>query len=134
MAASSSRRTLAKPITTACRVARHAAPFQQRASVGHVQIDALLPLTLDLPLDRRLTFEDLLGVIQQSVVGGQRFEIRERAPTSLGITLKIAFVAGVAETARIATSTASSNRRESMTSAKAPDGRVNRNSGRLTAT
>src|SRR5271154_2800353 len=42
--------------------------------------------------------------------------------------------AKITETARIASSTAISNRRESMTSAKAPDGRVNRNSGRLTAT
>src|SRR5271170_5676657 len=38
------------------------------------------------------------------------------------------------DTARIATSTAISRRRESMTSAKAPEGRVNRNNGRLTAT
>src|SRR5580700_1319535 len=38
------------------------------------------------------------------------------------------------ETARIATSTAINRRRESMTSAKAPEGRVNRNNGRLTAT
>src|ERR1700722_10370059 len=38
------------------------------------------------------------------------------------------------ETARIATSTEISRRRESMTSAKAPEGRVNRNNGRLTAT
>src|SRR5271156_328140 len=42
--------------------------------------------------------------------------------------------AKITEMARIASSTAISNRRESMTSAKAPDGRVNRNSGRLTAT
>ena len=42
--------------------------------------------------------------------------------------------AKITETARIASSTAISNRRESMTSAKAPAGRVNRNSGRLTAT
>ena len=42
--------------------------------------------------------------------------------------------AKITETAKIASSTAISNRRESMTSAKAPDGRVNRNSGRLTAT
>src|SRR5271165_3881007 len=42
--------------------------------------------------------------------------------------------AKITETARIASSTAISSRRESMTSAKAPAGRVNRNSGRLTAT
>src|SRR5271169_2774359 len=42
--------------------------------------------------------------------------------------------AKITETARIASSTAISNRRESITSAKAPDGRVNRNSGRLTVT
>ena len=42
--------------------------------------------------------------------------------------------AKITETAKIASSTAISNRRESMTSAKAPDGRVNRNSGRLTVT
>src|ERR1700678_776802 len=38
------------------------------------------------------------------------------------------------DTARIATSTEISRRRESMTSAKAPEGRGNRNNGRLTAT
>jgi integrase len=38
------------------------------------------------------------------------------------------------DTARIATSAAISRRRESMTSAKAPEGRVNRNNGRLTTT
>src|SRR5271157_357333 len=42
--------------------------------------------------------------------------------------------AKITETARIASSTAISNRRESMTSAKAPAGSVNRNNGRLTAT
>src|SRR5271157_1680913 len=42
--------------------------------------------------------------------------------------------AKITETARIASSTAISNRRESMTSATAPAGRVNRNKGKLTAT
>src|SRR5208337_4880764 len=42
--------------------------------------------------------------------------------------------AKITETARIASSTAISNRRESMTSARAPAGRVNRNRGKLTAT
>ena len=42
--------------------------------------------------------------------------------------------ANITETTRIATSTAISNRRESMTSARAPAGRVSRNKGRLTAT
>src|SRR5208283_2228834 len=42
--------------------------------------------------------------------------------------------AKITETARIAASTAISNRRESMTSARAPAGRVNRNRGKLTAT
>src|SRR5271166_3206450 len=42
--------------------------------------------------------------------------------------------AKMTETARIASSTAISNRRESITSARAPAGRVNRNKGKLTAT
>src|SRR5271165_2048775 len=43
-------------------------------------------------------------------------------------------LAKITETARIASSTAISNRRESMTSASAPAGSVNKNRGKLTAT
>ena len=37
-------------------------------------------LTLDLPIDRRLALEDLSRVVEQGVVGGQRFQVGERAP------------------------------------------------------
>ena len=49
-------------------------------AVGHDPADEPgAALTLDFPLDRRLTLQNDLGVVQESVVGRERLEIRERA-------------------------------------------------------
>ena len=49
-------------------------------AIGHdPAYEPVTALTLDFPLERRLTLEDCLGVVQESVVGRERLEIRERA-------------------------------------------------------
>src|ERR1700722_14293311 len=48
-----------------------------RQDPAHEPVTAL---PLDFPLQGRLTTEDCLGVVQESVVGRERLEIRERAP------------------------------------------------------
>ena len=57
--------------------------------------EPMAALTLNLPLDRHLALKNLPGVIRQGVIVGERLQVRERAPTSLAITLKTALVAGV---------------------------------------
>src|ERR1700723_2160807 len=47
-----------------------------RQDPAHEPVTAL---PLDFPLEGRLTPEDCLGVVQESVVGRERLEIRERA-------------------------------------------------------
>ena len=46
--------------------------------------EPIAALTLDFPLDRRLGLQDLPRVGLQSLVGGQRFQVRQRAPDVAG--------------------------------------------------